>query len=147
MNRFNRPSQTPIPDEARAGDLILEPASQPAKTGDIPAERGTLIAPENRSDPERRLIALPVIRYPASGQQPAEPIFYLAGGPGRSNLGFKPPPDLLADHDVVLVGYRGVDGSIKLDCPHVKKAMRGKGKDVLSASVARQPGTGGRDGY
>ena len=134
MNRFNRPSQTPIPDEARAGDLILGPASQPAKTGDIPAERGTLIAPENRNDPERRLIALPVIRYPASGQQPAEPIFYLAGGPGRSNLGFKPPPDLLAEADIVLVGYRGVDGSIKLDCPHVKKAMRGKGKDVLSAA-------------
>lgn len=134
MNYLNRHPQARIPEGSRAGDLILEPASQPARTGDIPAERGTLIVAEKRSDPGSRLISLPVIRYPASGQQPAEPIFYLAGGPGRSNLGFKPPPELLVDHDIVLVGYRGVDGPVRLNCPKVKKAMRGKGQDVLSAA-------------
>jgi hypothetical protein len=27
------------------------------------------------------------------------------------------------DHDVVLVGYRGVDGSVRLDCPEVESAL------------------------
>src|SRR5262249_45476697 len=27
-------------------------------------------------------------------------------------------------HDVVLVGYRGVDGSVKLDCPEVETALK-----------------------
>jgi pimeloyl-ACP methyl ester carboxylesterase len=132
MKRRKKQPEPIIPEGAGAGDLILEPISQPAKTGDIPAERGTLIAPENSSAAGTRLITLPVIRYPASSPEPQEPIFYLAGGPGRSNLSFKPPPELLADHDIVLVGYRGVDGSIKLECSNIKKAMRGKGEDVLS---------------
>ena len=29
-----------------------------------------------------------------------------------------------ADRDVVLVGYRGVDGSVRLDCPEVDSAMK-----------------------
>src|SRR2546429_9538280 len=28
------------------------------------------------------------------------------------------------DHDVVLVGYRGVDGSARLDCPEVEPALK-----------------------
>jgi hypothetical protein len=28
-----------------------------------------------------------------------------------------------ANHDVVLVGYRGVDGSVRLDCPEVESAL------------------------
>jgi pimeloyl-ACP methyl ester carboxylesterase len=28
------------------------------------------------------------------------------------------------DHDVVLVGYRGVDGSVRLDCPEVESALK-----------------------
>ncbi|HSL64120.1 MAG TPA: alpha/beta hydrolase, partial [Gaiellaceae bacterium] len=35
------------------------------------------------------------------------------------------------DRDVVLVGYRGVDGSVRLDCPEVVSAMKRAG-DVLS---------------
>ena len=27
-------------------------------------------------------------------------------------------------HDVVLVGYRGVDGSVRLDCPEVESALK-----------------------
>ena len=34
--------------------------------------------PENRSDPASRLIALPVIRVRATGDDPAEPILYFA---------------------------------------------------------------------
>jgi hypothetical protein len=28
------------------------------------------------------------------------------------------------DHNVVLVGYRGIDGSVRLDCPEVPSALR-----------------------
>lgn len=35
------------------------------------------------------------------------------------------------DHDVVLVGYRGVDGSVRLDCPEVESAL-GHSTDFLS---------------
>jgi pimeloyl-ACP methyl ester carboxylesterase len=38
---------------------------------------------------------------------------------------------LLADHDVVLVGYRGVDGSSVLECPEIIRAFRGKGGNLL----------------
>ena len=39
-------------------------------------------------------------------------------------------------HDVVLVGYRGVDGSVKLDCPEVESAMR-HSADYLGATSMR----------
>ncbi len=66
----------------------------------------------------------PVIRIHATGGSPAEPIFWLEGGPGVSNMGFKPPPELLANHDFVMVGYRGVDGSSVLNCPESVRALR-----------------------
>ena len=90
------------------------------------------MVPENRSNPAARLIALPVKRIRSGSSHPAEPIFYLGGGPGISNMGFKPPAWLLAEHDIVLVGYRGVDGTPKLDCPEVSKAVMGVGGDLLS---------------
>jgi hypothetical protein len=31
---------------------------------------------------------------------------------------------LLDEHDIVMVGYRGVDGHVVLDCPEVTKAWR-----------------------
>jgi pimeloyl-ACP methyl ester carboxylesterase len=75
---------------------------------------------------------LPVLRIHATGNAPAEPIFYLAGGPGGSNLRFTPPDWLLTNHDFVMVGYRGADGSVVLDCPEVSQAMKGIGGDLLS---------------
>ncbi len=39
---------------------------------------------------------------------------------------------MLAKHDVVMVGYRGVDGSSVLDCPEFSKATLDDGNGVLS---------------
>jgi pimeloyl-ACP methyl ester carboxylesterase len=50
-----------------------------------------------------------------------------------SNMRFRPPAWLLANHDVVQVGYRGVDGSVVLNCPEVTGALRDGNGDVLSA--------------
>ncbi len=44
----------------------------------------------------------------------------------------------LADrHDVVLVGYRGVDGSTVLDCPEVTAAMR-HSADLIGPETTRR---------
>jgi pimeloyl-ACP methyl ester carboxylesterase len=51
------------------------------------------------------------------------PIFYLNGGPGITNMTFPQAGRLTAQHDVVMVGYRGVDGSSVLNCPEVTAAL------------------------
>jgi pimeloyl-ACP methyl ester carboxylesterase len=124
----------PIPDGAKAGDIFLKPCTVRIAGVRYQADCGTLVSPENRNNPATRLIALPVKRIHSPHSQPLEPIFYLSGGPGSSNMGFKPPAWLLANHDIVMVGYRGVDGTPKLDCPEVVKAMKGVNGDLLGSA-------------
>ena len=66
-----------VPAGAQAGDLILERGEYSTEDGRYAADRGTLVVPENRADPQSRLIALPVIRIHAQSDHPAEPIFRL----------------------------------------------------------------------
>ncbi|MCP4237772.1 MAG: hypothetical protein GY770_30065, partial [Aestuariibacter sp.] len=121
-----------VPTGAKAGELHTEPCSIKLDSGKYDADCGVLIVPENRANPKTRLIALPVTRIRATAENRAEPIFYLEGGPGMSNMNAKPPAGLLENHDFVMVGYRGVDGSVKLDCPEVAQAIKGDGVDALS---------------
>ncbi len=121
-----------VPAGAQAGDLVdLEPCTYEAGDVEYAADCGTLVVPENRSEPTSRLIALPVTRVHASGDNPMEPIFWLAGGPGSTNMGFSHLDGLIENHDIVLVGYRGVDGSSVLDCPEGNQAAKGLGDDLL----------------
>jgi pimeloyl-ACP methyl ester carboxylesterase len=90
------------------------------------AEFGILNVSENREKADSRLIHLPVVRIHAKRENASEPVFLLAGGPGQTNIWKSPPIWLLENHDVVMVGYRGVDGSVSLDCPEVVKAMKVK---------------------
>ncbi len=85
-------------------------------------ELGTLSLAENRRDSGSRRIDIPV-RIFRSPNRGAAPVFYLAGGPGLSNLGFTPPEWLLQCRDVICVGYRGVDGSVRLDLPEMSGAF------------------------
>lgn len=121
-----------VPAGAQAGELFLSDCTVRLNGIKYQADCGTLVVPENRSNPAARLIALPVKRIRTVSDHPAEPIFYLSDGPGSSNKGFKPPAWLLAQHDIVMIGYRGVDGTPKLDCPEVAKAVTGVGADLLS---------------
>jgi pimeloyl-ACP methyl ester carboxylesterase len=114
-----------VPAGAQAGDLVdLEPCTYEANDVEYAADCGTLVVPENRSDPDSRLIALPVIRVRATGGNPSESIFYLQGGPGGSNMHFQYLGDVVENHDFVQVGYRGVDGSVVLGCPEISDAIR-----------------------
>ena len=112
-----------VPEGAKAGDLIFEPCDYPTENGNYAADCGTLVVPEKRADPQSRLIALPVTRILARSDHPREPIFLLQGGPGHTNMTFDKVNRYADEHDVVLVGYRGIDGSVRLDCPEVESAL------------------------
>ena len=98
------------------------------------AERGELTVPERRDGPGGRHITLPLVRVRALLPSGRTPVFRLGGGPGLTNMRFGCPA-ALDGHDVVLVGYRGVDGSTRLDCPEVAAALRLG--DLLSPATRR----------
>jgi len=118
------PRSVSVPAGAHAGQLILTPCSYATENGSYAAGCGTLVVPENRADPRSRLIALPVGRIRARAPHPGAPVFRLEGGPGLTNMTFPDASRFAGAHDVVLVGYRGVDGSARLDCPEVKSALK-----------------------
>ena len=112
-----------VPAGAEAGDLTMHSCTYETEAGPMSADCGTLVVPENREDPAEGLIALPVTRIRARSDRPAEPIFPLWGGPGITNMEWTHANRFAENHDVVLVGYRGVDGSVRLDCPEVESAL------------------------
>src|ERR687897_1183133 len=137
-----------VPEGASAGELFLEPCESAGENGSYPADCGTLVVPETRADPESRLIALPVTRARARSADPKEPVFFLTGGPGQSNMDFSTSVGerasrYVTDRDFVLVGYRGIDGSVRLDCPEVESALK-RSTDVLSEEFFRAYGDGYR---
>jgi pimeloyl-ACP methyl ester carboxylesterase len=125
-----------VPRGAHAGQLVLHPCTYPTDVGKLAADCGTLVVPENRQDPKSRLIALPVTRVHAATAHPGAPVLYLQGGPGLTNMEFPQASRFTATHDVLLVGYRGVDGSVRLDCPEVANALTGT-SDLLANKTMR----------
>jgi pimeloyl-ACP methyl ester carboxylesterase len=113
-----------VPAGAIAGDLILHPCTYSTEDGSYAADCGTLVVPENRADPQSRLIGVSVTRIRAQTDEPAEPIFRLQGGPGKTNMDFSMASRFVGERDVVLVGYRGIDSSVRLDCPEVESALK-----------------------
>jgi len=125
-----------VPPGAHAGDLVDQHSCKYERGGiEYAAECATLIVPENRGDPNTRMIALSLIRVLATGSSPVEPIFWFQGGPGQSNLRFSHLEDLSAfieNHDFVMVGYRGIDSSVILDCPELSIALKNSIGDLMS---------------
>ena len=128
-----------VPKGAHAGQLTLHSCNYDG----YPADCGTLVVRENRHDPASRLIAIPEKRIRAQSANPGAPVFGLHGGPGHSNFDFTAITRFAKDHDVVLVGYRGVDGSVRLDCPEVVSS-RERSRDWLSTGGRRVPSRGAR---
>ena len=124
-----------VPAGAKAGDLTMHACTYATEQGAMPADCGTLVVPENRASSKSRLIALPVIRILARSSHPLAPIFHLNGGPGRTNMTFPQANRLAAQHDVVMVGYRGVDGSSVLNCPEVTAALEHSADYLGKASL------------
>ena len=85
---------------------------------------GNLVVPENRTDPDSRMIELHVIVIGTTSPDPApDPLLYLSGGPGSSiveTTSFQLPlfEHFLAERDVIVFDQRGVGTSQPvLDCP------------------------------
>lgn len=102
------------------------------------AYEGFVDIPENYEDTNSKRIQLPVLIIKSSNLNPSEPIFWLDGGPGGTNILSQSKIDLpsaantLKDHDFVCVGYRGVDGSVRLVSKEITKAFKGLNNKMLS---------------
>ena len=114
-----------VPAGAQAGDVFLEPCQYTVEADQTAydADCGLLVVPENRKNADSRLIALPLTRIHATGDSPSEPIFWLYGGPGHPNKLYYPSDGLFENHDFVMVGYRGVEGQVVLECPELSEAI------------------------
>jgi pimeloyl-ACP methyl ester carboxylesterase len=94
--------------------------------------KGIIKVPMNRSDPASGYLSLPVHVIKSPSKAPAEPIVWMTGGPGQSNFDILPPKAFLTDHDFILIGYRGVDGPIKLKSKKLGKTLKGLHHKMLS---------------
>ncbi len=94
--------------------------------------KGAVQVKLDRSDSSSTYISIPVHIIKSSSRSPSEPVYWMAGGPGETNLKFTPSLELLANHDFVLAGYRGVDGPVMPESRKLKKALRGLNHHLLS---------------
>jgi hypothetical protein len=116
---------SPFPDELAVSQLQLGEyslSSDSASSGQF-IDYGVIVLPENREKPDSRSIRLPFVRYRATIEQTHPPIFLLTGGPGVSNLWVDLPHVFYAHNDLIKIGYRGVDGDVKLKCPEIGNAL------------------------
>jgi pimeloyl-ACP methyl ester carboxylesterase len=127
--------------EKRNGATVTQTGTVKVGSTEYVADFGTITVSENRNKTTSRLINLPYIRVHSSSKNPREPIFVLNGGPGGSNMKWDWGVMwyLLPEHDIVAVGYRGVDGSSVLDCPEVTEVLKGNG-DLLGEESLRTIG-------
>lgn len=99
-----------IPSEIKSGDFFHQKDTYILDDSIYEANSGVVIVPENRDKLDSRLIKVPFIQIHATGDSIAEPIFFFDGGPGQPNIGiFTFVSNLITHHDIVLVGFRGVD--------------------------------------
>ncbi len=87
-------------------------------------ESGMFYVPENRENDNGRTIAIAYYRIKSKSKNPASPIFYLAGGPGKSYINILHYEGLFNEvnfysnlADVIIFDQRGVGNSIpSLEC-------------------------------
>ncbi len=108
-------------DTAVPGELVI---NQDSLNG-YKADFGLLCVLEDRGNPESRLLYLPLVKIHSLADEKADPVFLFEGGPGLSNLNLNNLPVwLLEHHDIIRVGYRGVDGSVSLSAPEIKQVVK-----------------------
>ena len=122
---------------AQSGELLVKTGVFEIGDERYDADYCTMIVPENRNNKNSRLIHLPVVRICSRNTEPLEPIFLLTGGPGLSNIWQDPPEWLLVNHDIVMVGYRGFDGSVFLECPEASDAVQVASAPLSSENIKK----------
>lgn len=123
--------------QAKAGEILVKSGRFTIGASQYDADYCTIVVPENRNNSDSRLIHLPVVRIHSTSEASAPPVFLLVGGPGLSNIWDYPPEWLLKHHDLVMVGYRGFDGSVFLECPEVAEAVQVEANPLASENLKR----------
>ncbi|MDR1075211.1 MAG: alpha/beta hydrolase [Xanthomonadaceae bacterium] len=109
----------------RYGNLRFQPCTltNPYSSGNVQGRCAQLEVAENPDAPEGRRIALNIAWLPATeeGAEAADPVFFLAGGPGQAAVGSWPLLDpIFADvrkrRHIILVDQRGTGKSGPLNC-------------------------------
>ena len=111
--------------QPKAGGVVVEQFMfENSQKEIIAAERGRLFVPENRRNPNSRLIELAFVRFKSTAKQPGAPIVYLAGGPGGSGIAaargarFGLFMAMREFGDVIALDQRGTGASVpNLGCP------------------------------
>jgi len=134
-----------IPQQARDAEcksprLELKPGKITCRTKEYQGMHGTLYVPQDRTKPDSVTIELPVVVVKSLSRNPDYPIFQFTGGPGISNINPAEHVDEsdLVNHDVVEVGYRGVDGEPQLKHPLFDEIFRTP--DFLSQTGLKEIG-------
>jgi pimeloyl-ACP methyl ester carboxylesterase len=110
-------ASAPVPTPSR---LAVTPCRLPGIERE--ARCGTYEVFEDRAAGKGRRIGLKVAVLPAASAKPAaDPLFFLAGGPGQGAISLAKPlsevfGDVLRERDLVLVDQRGTGGSNPLSC-------------------------------
>lgn len=99
---------------------------------EVTASCGDVTVPLDANNPDSGSLVLPVVILPAKNEAKFDPIFLLKGGPGASNIWQSPLDWMFLDQDLVMIGYRGADGPIELQCRDFNDAQLGDGSDLLS---------------
>lgn len=120
------PTATPTPPES----VFVPDVCRLRELQGMIVQCGNLLVPENRSDPNTRMIELHVAVFGTLSSSPApDPLLYLAGGPGSSiveTVLFQLPlfERFLRERDVIVFDQRGVGVSQPaLDCPENTQAV------------------------
>lgn len=98
---------------------------------------GDIYVPEDYSNASPKLIRLPIFIIKSNSSSPSEPVLFLNGGPGGSNITTTKNTLLLKNHDFVCIGYRGVDGDVVLNSKKLISAARGLNNTLLSDESIR----------
>ncbi|MBT4482743.1 MAG: alpha/beta fold hydrolase, partial [Candidatus Latescibacteria bacterium] len=133
---FQFPSEEEVL-KAVSGDLILKEGIFKSGENEYKAEYVTLVIPENRTKQSSRLINIPVVKIYSTNENPVEPVFLLTGGPGQSNIWKSPKEWMLKHHDIVMVGYRGFDGSVFLKTPEIINNLKVKSDPLSSENLEK----------
>jgi pimeloyl-ACP methyl ester carboxylesterase len=142
----NEPTATPRPTSTPSPEPTAAPRWEPVECGFFGSGSwrcGYLVVPEDRTQPDSRMIRLYAVVVPSVSDNPKpDPLVFLSGGPGAPAVvsvdhvrGILRP--ILQDRDLVAFDQRGVGFSEPaLDCPEYEEvALETYGADVSSEDV------------
>ena len=107
-----------------ASSIVKILSEEPCAYTEYSATCGEIQVPEDHFNPTGKKIILPYQLVKGSVSEGLERpvVMPLGGGPGMTNM-VAPSKEIFDVSDVLLVGFRGIDGSVDLSCPEIDVAF------------------------